>query len=79
MATKKAGWIEYLTAQAEYKNRKKSIRAVVFSSQKNVCVNCGTTSNLTMDHIKPLRMGGTNNLDNFQILCMECNRSKGAR
>jgi len=41
------------------------------------CVMCGVTNDLTLDHIKPLSKGGTNDNDNLQILCRKCNASKG--
>ena len=45
----------------------------------NKCVHCGTEDNLTVDHIRPLKLGGTNNIDNIQSLCKSCNSRKGAR
>jgi len=33
----------------------------------------------TVDHIVPLKMGGTDELDNVQLLCKRCNSSKGAK
>ena len=32
-----------------------------------------------MDHVLPVARGGTNSDDNAQLLCMTCNRSKGAK
>jgi len=43
------------------------------------CKNCGNQENLTVDHIIPLSKGGSDNLDNLQILCQSCNSSKGDR
>lgn len=40
------------------------------------CQHCGTTKDLVIDHVKPLIMGGTNDLDNLQILCKSCNSRK---
>lgn len=44
-----------------------------------ICGMCSSVSDLTIDHIKPLSLGGTNELNNLQILCRSCNASKGAR
>ena len=41
------------------------------------CQRCGSKENLTVDHIMPLSLGGTNTIDNCQILCLTCNASKG--
>ncbi len=40
------------------------------------CQHCGATSDLTIDHITPLVRGGSNELDNLQILCKSCNSRK---
>jgi len=32
-----------------------------------------------IDHIIPLDKGGNNKLDNLQLTCMHCNRSKGTK
>ena len=33
----------------------------------------------TLDHVIPLSAGGTNDEDNFQLLCNLCNQKKGAK
>lgn len=41
-----------------------------------ICVECGSTDILCMDHITPLSAGGTNEQSNLQLLCPPCNRKK---
>jgi 5-methylcytosine-specific restriction endonuclease McrA len=72
-------WAEYWKTQQQYRNQKDRIRRVVFSMQENKCASCGSIDNLTLDHIKPMRKGGTNEIGNFQILCFDCNRRKKAK
>ena len=43
------------------------------------CTNCGSVENLTIDHIKPVKLGGTDDYSNLQILCKSCNSKKGAK
>lgn len=38
---------------------------------------CGRTTNLTQDHIRPKSRGGSDGLENKQILCRKCNEGKG--
>lgn len=41
------------------------------------CLRCGRADvELTMDHVKPLSLGGTHTIDNVQPLCRLCNCSK---
>ena len=41
------------------------------------CARCGSADDLQVDHIKPVSLGGTNDMHNLQILCGPCNKSKG--
>lgn len=43
------------------------------------CAQCGSTENLTIDHIVPLVKGGTNAPLNLQTLCKKCNFKKADR
>lgn len=40
------------------------------------CLRCGKIEGLTIDHVVPLSKGGTNDDDNLQTLCNECNQWK---
>jgi len=43
------------------------------------CVHCSKTDDLTVDHIRPVSKGGTDDFSNLQILCKSCNSKKGAK
>lgn len=61
-------------------------RAINFG-QKNIvqtsamlCVKCWEPlSYWEVDHILPQSLGGSNDIDNLQIMCRDCNRKKGNR
>jgi 5-methylcytosine-specific restriction endonuclease McrA len=40
------------------------------------CLRCGSTESITVDHIQPLSLGGSNLIDNIQPLCELCNLAK---
>jgi 5-methylcytosine-specific restriction endonuclease McrA len=40
------------------------------------CMDCGTTEDITIDHIIPLSTGGSNHITNLQPLCRACNSRK---
>lgn len=40
------------------------------------CTNCGSTRDLTGDHIVPVSRGGLNTRANCQTLCRRCNARK---
>ena len=58
---------------------RKQLAPIVFGTHECVCPCCGSTSDLTIDHIIPLARGGTHAIGNLQILCRKCNSRKGAR
>lgn len=53
------------------------IKPEVLTKCNDVCVSCGSDNDLQIDHIIPLSIGGTDDIDNLQILCGLCNRKKG--
>lgn len=42
----------------------------------NVCLCCKEEKPLTIDHVVPLILGGTNDIENIQPLCRSCNSKK---
>ena len=52
----------------------------LYGEQEGVCVGCDTHFPfrvMDVDHILPRSRGGTDHMDNLQLLCSGCNRSKG--
>jgi hypothetical protein len=58
------------------------LRHEVFKRDGYRCLECGATNNetrLQADHIIPVSRGGSDELDNLQTLCKECNLAKRDR
>lgn len=56
----------------------KTIRKQLLEKFGNKCAYCGSPNSLEIDHIRPLSVGGTNDMSNLQILCSACNGKKNA-
>lgn len=66
---------------AKRKSLSKKIRFEVFKRDSFTCQYCGAKAPdtiLEVDHIHPVKEGGTNDLMNLVTSCIECNRGKGA-
>lgn len=59
------------------------VRQNVLMRDNYTCQICGATVDdgvkLEIDHIKPVSKGGTNDENNLQVLCQQCNREKHNR
>lgn len=51
----------------------------IYRRDNNKCVYCGSTKDLTLDHIIPKSKGGPNNWMNLVTSCFKCNSKKGDR
>ncbi|HWI20993.1 MAG TPA: HNH endonuclease [Baekduia sp.] len=56
----------------------RDIRHMVFERDGGRCVECDADFDIQFDHIIPVAMGGANTVENLQLLCAPCNKSKGA-
>ena len=54
-------------------------RKEVLKRDHHRCQYCGTTHNLTLDHVIPRSKGGKNSWDNVVTACQKCNAFKGSR
>ena len=63
---------------ANYRTHKHTL----YGRQEGACGGCRHDfpfRNLTVDHVIPQSKGGTDHLDNLQLLCGACNSLKGDR
>lgn len=54
----------------------KSTRLAVFERDGHVCVRCGSTDRLEVDHILPKSCGGPHIFENLRTLCKSCNAAR---
>jgi len=54
-------------------------RREVLRRDKHTCQYCGSTKQLTLDHVIPRSKGGNHSWDNVVIACEPCNSRKGDR
>jgi len=56
----------------------REVRLAVWQRDAGACAECGSGFDLQYDHVIPHALGGADTVANLQLLCGECNRSKGA-
>jgi hypothetical protein len=64
--------------RANYAISKQEIRQMVFGRDGFKCRNCNSRKHLSVDHITPVVLGGSDDLNNLQTLCKSCNSKKGS-
>jgi 5-methylcytosine-specific restriction endonuclease McrA len=52
-------------------------RQNIFKRDKFQCQYCGSSHNLTLDHVMPRSRGGATSWDNLITACQKCNAKKG--
>lgn len=57
-------------------NVQPALRDTVLARDGHKCVRCGTSEDLTVDHIFPRSIGGTHALKNLRTLCRKCNSAR---
>lgn len=62
-----------------YYTSRKDVKEWVSTIHGEECLNCRSSDDLTIDHIKPIARGGENKLSNLQPLCKSCNSAKGTQ
>jgi hypothetical protein len=55
------------------------VKIQVTVRDNGMCVQCGSVEDIHFDHMIPWSKGGSNSVNNIQLLCGPCNRRKGAR
>lgn len=45
----------------------------------NICKTSLLDKKFEIDHIHPIKLGGTNDIENLQLLCVSCNRRKSCK
>lgn len=56
----------------------RKLREIVIRRDAGTCQQCGMPGS-HVDHVVPRKLGGDDSLNNLQLLCRNCNLSKGAR
>lgn len=67
---------------AKVKYTYKQMRRILFKEQNGRCALCHhdfDERHLEIDHFYPKSLGGTDNIENRQLLCSSCNRIKGSK
>ena len=62
-----------------YKNKVPFSKRNIMVRDNFKCAYCGSSSNLTIDHVVPTSQGGKNEFENCVTSCQPCNNKKGNR
>lgn len=51
-----------------------NVKKAVWQRANGQCENCQSQYALELDHLRPISLGGTDDLDNLRMLCRSCNQ-----
>jgi hypothetical protein len=74
-------WMQDSTAPAGERNTRviaQDVKIAVAVRDQGRCRQCGSNQDLHYDHVIPWSKCGANTVNNIQLLCGPCNRTKGA-
>jgi 5-methylcytosine-specific restriction endonuclease McrA len=57
--------------------KEKPTKAAIYRRDNQTCQYCGSTRNLTIDHLIPRCRGGADSWENLLLACSRCNTVKG--
>lgn len=53
-------------------------RSAIKTRDEYQCAYCGSTEDLTIDHVRPKSKGGETTASNCVTACLKCNQAKGS-
>lgn len=68
--------LKYINVPAAKFMNERPPRALIYKRDGNKCQYCGSTKNLTIDHIHPKSKGGEDTWSNLVVACNSCNTQK---
>lgn len=69
--------INYIKLPYEKLMQNRPSRSMIYKRDGHKCQYCGSTKQLTIDHIIPRSRGGEDTWENLVVACMPCNTRKG--
>jgi hypothetical protein len=57
----------------------RQVKYQIWTRDRGICSNCGSRTNLNIDHIHPKSLGGDNSPENLRILCFHCNQRRALK
>lgn len=69
--------LKYIRIPLSRAAREKPTKSAIYRRDNHSCQYCGSTRNLTIDHLIPRCRGGQDTWENLVIACSKCNTEKG--